>query len=369
VHPVRVAILGAGDAGVCLAGSIAATGHQVTLWNRSPQRLEPLAEPGGILLRRPGQGDRRVHLTVTPDLAAACAQVDVVLLTISSSAQGELLAAHWDALRRAAVVVLVPGHTGGVLAALHALDGLRCEGDAALAEMPLPFVARRVGEAYTVHIDKTSAPLAVAAPAADADGVRRLMRQIVPNVGVSDGLLHSMVANTTAVLQPALACANAAAIREGTLSRIYAEGMTPAAVELASDLDAERLALAAAVGADVPSLTEWFTHTYRVAGRNIGEAVANCAPFQAIPAPRKLSHRFATEHVRTGAVPLAQLARIAGTPHAHLDALAAELSSATGIDLVASGRSLSDMGLDEVYDATQLRTRIQTLTQGIASWT
>jgi opine dehydrogenase len=356
-------MLGAGDAGVCLAASIAASGHQVTLWNRTSQRLAALDASDGVLLRRPDLPDTRVDLGLTADLPTACARAEVILLAVSSSAQAAFLAAHWEVLRQAMVVVLVPGHTGGVLAALHALGRSRGDGNAVLAEMPLPFVGRRTGDAYTIHISKTSTPLAVAASKPVADRIVAVLQQVVPTVTASESLLHSLLSNTTAVLQPALAWSNAEAIRDGALTRIYAEGMTPAVVEIASNLDEERLALAASLDADVPSLTGWFTSTYRVPGRNIGEAVSNCHPLHQIPAPRTLNHRFATEHVRTGAVPLAQLARVTGAPHAHFDALTSELSAATCVDLLSSGRSLSDMGLAEAGSATEIRDRIEILTQ------
>src|SRR5947207_16026357 len=49
-RPISVAILGAGHGGLALAGCLAQQGHRVVLWNRTPARIAPVAELGGIHL-------------------------------------------------------------------------------------------------------------------------------------------------------------------------------------------------------------------------------------------------------------------------------------------------------------------------------
>src|SRR5437870_1630037 len=48
-----VAVLGAGHGGLALAGYLAQQGHRVSLWNRSPGRLAPVAALGGVRLGLP----------------------------------------------------------------------------------------------------------------------------------------------------------------------------------------------------------------------------------------------------------------------------------------------------------------------------
>src|SRR5262249_33333316 len=48
-----VAILGAGNGGMALAGFLALRGHRVALWNRSAERVDPVVSQGGIRLTLP----------------------------------------------------------------------------------------------------------------------------------------------------------------------------------------------------------------------------------------------------------------------------------------------------------------------------
>lgn len=64
---MRVTVLGTGAMGAGVAGSLIRAGHDVTVWNRSAERAQPLGDSGA---------------TVADDPAAAVRTADVVLLTL-----------------------------------------------------------------------------------------------------------------------------------------------------------------------------------------------------------------------------------------------------------------------------------------------
>lgn len=65
---MKVTILGAGHMGTAMARRLAETDHDVTVWNRSPERLAPLADEG---------------IAVTTDLATAVRDVPVVITMLT----------------------------------------------------------------------------------------------------------------------------------------------------------------------------------------------------------------------------------------------------------------------------------------------
>ncbi|MFJ4221305.1 NAD(P)-dependent oxidoreductase [Curtobacterium luteum] len=64
---VRVSVLGTGAMGAGVAGSLRRAGHDVTVWNRTRERAEPLADAGAIVVDTPSE---------------AVADAEVVLLTL-----------------------------------------------------------------------------------------------------------------------------------------------------------------------------------------------------------------------------------------------------------------------------------------------
>jgi len=73
---VRIGFIGLGQMGSAIAANLAKAGHEVTVWNRSSEKADPLVRAGATLARRPvdaAQGD-----LVMTMLADDHAMVDVV---------------------------------------------------------------------------------------------------------------------------------------------------------------------------------------------------------------------------------------------------------------------------------------------------
>ena len=78
--------------------------------------------------------------------------------------------------------------------------------------------------------------------------------------------------------------------------------MTPAVARLYEAINAERVAVAAAVGASVPTLADWFERVYGVRGATLVETCQqltynSAGPYQATGTPKSLDHKFITEDV------------------------------------------------------------------------
>ncbi|MFD0541358.1 NAD(P)-binding domain-containing protein [Actinomadura luteofluorescens] len=68
----RIAFLGLGRMGVPMARRLAAAGHDLTVWNRTPSRAAPLAEAGAAVRGTPAEAarDRELVVTMLTDAAA-----------------------------------------------------------------------------------------------------------------------------------------------------------------------------------------------------------------------------------------------------------------------------------------------------------
>lgn len=86
-----IAFLGLGRMGAPMAGRLLAAGHQVIVWNRTPQRAEPLAAAGA---------------TVAAAAAAAAAAADIVITMLADRQALDAVAAQIvPALRRDACLI------------------------------------------------------------------------------------------------------------------------------------------------------------------------------------------------------------------------------------------------------------------------
>ena len=126
--------------------------------------------------------------------------------------------------------------------------------------------------------------------------------------------------------------------------------MTPAVARLYEAINAERVAVAAALGALVPSLADWFDRVYGVREASLVETCQRLSynsdgPYQATGTPKSLDHKFITEDVPTGLIPMSALGAAAGVRTPAIDALIELVRKMTGKDFVADARTLERLGL------------------------
>ena len=118
------------------------------------------------------------------------------------------------------------------------------------------------------------------------------------------------------------------------------------------------MAVAAALGASVPSLADWFDRVYGVREATLVETCQRLTynsdgPYQATGTPKSLDHKFITEDVPTGLIPMSALGAAAGVRTPAIDALVQMVRIMTGKDLV-EGRTLERLGLSGM-DGPQIR--------------
>src|SRR3954452_15161839 len=163
-------------------------------------------------------------------------------------------------------------------------------------------------------------------------------------------MIYTGFTNANAMLLVANCAANAGRIESGDSYKFYAEGVTPAVARLYEAINAERVAVAAALGASVPTLADWFDRVYGVREATLVETCQRLTynsdgPYQATGTPKSLDHKFITEDVPTGLMPMAAIGDAVGVDTPALDALIRTACLMAGRDFAAEGRTLARLGL------------------------
>jgi opine dehydrogenase len=130
----------------------------------------------------------------------------------------------------------------------------------------------------------------------------------------------------------------------------YREGITEAVGRVVAAVDAERMAVAKALGVPARGFLETFhqaglTTAEALASGSIARACRESEPNRTIRAPASLDHRYVHEDVGYGLVPMTAFAQLGGVPTPVIDAHVALLSLAAGIDYAATGLTLEKLGL------------------------
>ena len=264
-----VAIIGAGIGGIYLAAELGTLGCRAApdRSRRQPARRYPRPRRD----RCRGAGGFAAIERVTTDLAAAVDGADVIAVCTGGKYQEGVARGLAPLLRDGQTILLIQGNTGGALVFRRALDAAGCRAAVDIAEMDnYPYSCWRLG-ADSDPADRRKKCLQIAAfPGNRIDaGVRPARRRCFPHAVAAPTSLSTGFTNANAMLHVANCVANAGKIDRGESYKFYAEGVTPAVARLYQAINAERVAVAAALGAEVPTLEDWFERTYGVRGATL----------------------------------------------------------------------------------------------------
>jgi len=357
---LSVAILGAGHGGLALAAYLARDGQRVALWNRSPARVAPVAEFGGIRLTLPGSPAALAPISIaTTNMAAVLSASRHVLVAVPASAHADIARSCAPFLRDGQTVLLLPGRTGGALEFRRVLREAGCRAHVLLGEAnTFPLAARNIGPAAAVVFGTKTEVRAAALPARRTPELIASWRPLLPMLLPARSVLHTGFANFGAILHPAITLLNAERIERGDSFDFYTEGVTPDVVAVLAAADAERLRIARAYGVVANSLQEWIGTAYGHRANSLKKAVGGNPAYAGIKAPVTLKHRYLLEDVPTGLIPLIELGEAADVAVPTLRRLVHRARVVLGGQRWENPRTLESLGLDRL-DPQAIRAYVE----------
>jgi opine dehydrogenase len=358
-----VAIIGAGIGGVYLVAELGIAGHRLRLHDSDDARLADIRAHGGLDVDGEPGGFAAVEHATT-DLRTAVDGADVIIVVTGGNAQATVARSLAPLLRDGQVILLIQGNTGGSLIVRRALDEAGCRADVVVAEMDnYPYSCWRLAPTRIRPIVKKRWVQIAAFPGQRITAIFPRLSSLFPHAVAAPTVVHTGFTNANAMLHVANCVANAGKIDRGEAYKFYAEGVTPSVARLYEAINAERVAVAAALGASVPTLADWFDRVYGVRGATLVESCQllttnSDGPYQATGTPKSFDHKYITEDVPVGLMPMSALGAVSDVATPAIDALITLVRAMTGKDFAAEARTLERMGLAGM-NASQIRHVIE----------
>ena len=300
----RVAILGTGGIGLCAAALLCESGHQVALWS-------PTGHPPPLPLVATGM----VAGVFTPSVASTCGEAlegaEAVLIAVPGYGHRAVIEAMAPHLQSGQVVLYSSHMSFGALYLDQLLAG-RSVDCPIVAWGTTVVTGRRVGPA-AAHVGNIRSRLD-AAVLGDAEALELCRALFGDRFVARDGLLPVALSNLNPQNHLAIALCNFTRMEKGEAWRQNAH-ITPAVARLMLALDAERLAIAAALGHSVRTLEQHFHLSFNLPQTDMATMAAELATRASDPlGPTSLQTRYVLEDMPFGIAPTLYLAEAAGVP-------------------------------------------------------
>ncbi len=336
------AILGAGPGALTLAACLALKDYTVRLCEMPEYRanIEALAVEKAVSVEGYIKGTGRLSM-VTTDLRAALEGVSFVFIVTHAAAHAILAARLAPILENDRTVILFPGYVAGALSFEKDLKKANPALNVNILESSvLPFACRRTGPC-SVFVGGWKADFLLSAKDANVE-IPPLAALFGPLKPGSDRL-ETGLNETNFIIHACISLLNVGLVESGRDWTFYREGLTPAVGRLIEAADRERLALLKKLGLAQISLAEWFLRFYGdqgAEGDTAYDILKNFEYFATSRGPSSFTHRYFSEDVAYGLVPLAALGETHSVPMPVVNMLIDLASRLSGVDYRAVGRKI-----------------------------
>ncbi len=339
------AVLGAGHGGMAMAGHLAIMGFEVRLYNRTEERLWGVKARGGIEVEGEISGFGRVEVAST-QIGDVVPGADIVMVVVPATAHSYIAEQCAPFLADGQIVVLNPGRTFGALEFRQVLNRQGCTANVYVAEtQTFIYASRAVGPAQSrIFRVKNSIPLASIRAHRIPDVLKKI-RVAFPQFVPGDNIFKTSLDNIGSVFHPALCILNAGWIEDISEFQFYVQGVTPSVGHVLEKVDAERVAVAEALGIRALTAREWLYLAYSAAGKTLAEAMHANPGYRGIMAPTHLGIRYLSEDIPASLVPIASVGEMFGVPTPTIRSLIHLGSVINGCDYWQEGRTVDRLGI------------------------
>ncbi|MBW7959426.1 MAG: NAD/NADP octopine/nopaline dehydrogenase family protein [Candidatus Promineofilum sp.] len=343
----RVAVLGAGNGGHAMAADLTLAGFDVNLYEL-PQfagNLNAIREAGGIYISGVVREGYAQLNCVTSDIGEAIRGVDLILVVTQALAHeplADLCAPH---IEPGQAIVLFPG-SGGALLFAHRLRSP----DIPVAEtVTLPYACRVTAPAHVhVHAGPGIREVLGVFPARTTPQVVQAVRHLYPTACEAAHALEPALYNPNVLLHPVGTLFNLGRIEYAAGEFwMYKEGFTPSVWRIIDALDGEKMAILAKLGQEPIPYRAHYEYRYGNQWEDFASASSK--------GPASANTRYISEDVPIGMVLWSSLGQLLGVPTPTADAIIQIASAVHRVDYRAHGRTMKQLGLDQMSREELLR--------------
>ncbi len=325
---LSIAVLGAGNAGCSLAGNYTLAGFDVSLGELPAfkKSIEMPQKKGGIeVTGELNTGFAKIN-KITTDIPDAIQGKDLIFVTSPAFGHEPFTRECAPHLEDGQMLIYISYF--GALRMSKLLKDLNVDKDVTVAEtLSFLYACDRIGkdggaffpERYLddskvlIKREKDGLPLA-AFPASKTSKVINQVRKMIPSIAAATNCLETSINNVNPVGHPAGVMLNAGWIEHtnGGFS-FYLQGQTPAVKKVAAALDEDKQNVAGAYGLERIPNANWGKKLYaKYIDPKTGDSHQEKYYKDIHDAPTSMKHRYLTEDVIYGLVPMTYLAKLAG---------------------------------------------------------
>ena len=352
----KVAVMGGGSLGQALTADLKLKGLEVNLCNsRVSERFKPVLERKELDLLETRKDMDGVRTTVkidkvTTDFADAIKGVDYIMLTTTAEAHRLYSESMIPYLEDGQMVIFNPDNFA-TLVFKEMLRKRDVQKDIKIVGTESLLYACRKMAPAKVNIFGVKSTMPVAAlPVTDTGSIVESLKELFSQFAPAKNVLEISFGNMNMIIHCPTVVLNAGRI-ENTKGdfMFYWQGMTESVCRVMEKMDKERVGVGERLGLKMLSTHDTLVKFYRTekAGDDLHDFLTHTRVHggRGPDAPGDLHHRYLSEDVPQGLVPVSSFGKLVGVPTPAIDSIILLASMMNRTDYFKEGRTIEGMGL------------------------
>ena len=338
---MKAAVLGAGSIGKGNSVYLASSGCDVTLWDRKEDRLSPIRN--GITAS--GQREGLFRIPVTRELPEALQNADLILVCTIASGHRPVAEAMKGHLPEGADIIVTNCCWGAV--EFRQILGEEADrkhvrisetaGQLILCSSPSP-------DAVFLKTIKKEVFLACTDPR-ETDAVLERIAPFYPRFSKASSVLDTSLNNTNMICHGPMALYSFSRLENGEDYLLFRTAATRRVCSVMDKIDAERVRVMEKCGIPVLTNLEILNSFWPDKRDSVYDVLHMTKAYSVTKGPATAEHRFITEDMPFGLVPVVQLGKRFGVPTPSLETVVSALSLVMDTDYFSMGPDLSKLDL------------------------
>lgn len=335
---MKATIIGAGNIGMATCAYLLNLGYDVTLYTRFENKAMKLRSEG---LYSQGAITGHFGLKACSSYEEALSDAEYIFITTLSNNHLDVFKAIKPYLKKGQRIIVFNGNWGAFEAKVYYKDFLR-NNEIILAETgAMIFMANayEIGKVNVLGI-KNQVSISTINPD-DVDILINDLKNIFPQLKKKNSIYETSLSATNPVIHVPLTIFNLARIEEGQDFSFYGEGVSKSAIAYIEAIDTERVSIAMKIGFKCPSILESINSFFDIKFDNLYDALNKNETYIKAKAPKSLSHRYITEDIPYGIVPIVKLGKVLGIDTKYSEAIVNLAGLALNVNFLDSGVNIT----------------------------
>jgi len=337
----NVLIMGAGHQGLAMAAHLTLTGEKVNLWNRTPENIDDVSASRVIHCKGAVNGTAQIE-NVSSNIEDVIA--NRIMVTTPAFAHKSIAKLIAPLVSDDTLIILNPGRTFGAEDFSRELVLSGCNSSPIIAEtQTIVYTCRRDAKNFVnIYALKKNVLIATVNQQHLKTVLEGVPTCLKPFILPAHSTVQTSIGNVGMILHCAPVLLNIGWIEYDVADfKFYCDGISPGIARFLEKMDDERISVGKAMGYNLETTVEWLKRSYGVSGTNLYECIKNNKYYKDIYAPKNLDHRYISEDLPYGLVPLESAANYYDIPTPCVSTIIDIASIVMDVDYRKTGRKFS----------------------------